>query len=842
MLIGCTRATRHCAICIIRPVQQVQTLKGHSVRGISRTDLVPPIVFAVVTLVFTWPLASDLTGHKIYIGSDPILIHALLEWQRYAIFNDLPNVFNGNFYYLTPGALFFGDLLLGSLPVYIVAAWIFGPAGGFNIMYISLFVFNGWSMHLLVRRITDSWMAGMFAGVVFSFAILPQLFIPNHQLLMAWWTPLMLWFLFGALKENPKKNFLGATMTLFLQFATSIYWGFFAAWVFLLFIVMSLLWNRYENGRFDAMKSLALGGFPALVLSALLGLGYLQFYLSWSAIRRIDETVNQSSVLPEYLSSWGGGWWIRSAFWTDAATYPPYFVSGLMGAVFGALGLVYVIAKTRQRMAIVLAALIAITCFVLSLGPLLHWDGELTDISLPYQFVFDHIPGVQSLRAVNRWALGSHLGLSILAGIGFAAIWSFSGCFGQWRLLLVPAVAIFLALDIGRPSFSLHHQPEESELKAVLRTIPRDPAIVVPILKNPETKSRYMTWSAESSVLPLLNGYNGYIPPTQEHLAGLVNGLNYADAPRVYAALHALGVRTVILNPDEMRKGSLEAWTRAFADLPVAGSRIDAGRFVVLRLEDQGFRSPVSSWDAIAGEVHLADLAAGTELVAPLNLLNASETPWLSPVAQGAYDVDVRWESSSHAETQITQFQPPPVILGMGAVAVPVRVTTPNVPGSYRLVFEFEGFELATAAVAVRPPEDLAAPAWNPVLDTELRVLDLTQIVAAGESVRVVASATNRGSEAWDGTFRLGYSWILQRSSSDSGAPQQLENRLFIDLDGFSRWDPVVPGSAYTFSGPIDTPRHPGQYSLIIGMVKEGVAWFDNKVSFNIKIVEPDGA
>ena len=41
---------------------------------------------------------------------------------------------------------------------------------------------------------------------------------------------------------------------------------------------------------------------------------------------------------------------------TDAASYPPYFVSGLMGAVFAALGLVYVVAKTRQRMAIVLAA------------------------------------------------------------------------------------------------------------------------------------------------------------------------------------------------------------------------------------------------------------------------------------------------------------------------------------------------------------------------------------------------------------------------------------------------------------------------------------------------------
>ena len=78
---------------------------NHRTRGIDRTHLVPPIVFAVATIVFTWPLASNFTGHNIYAGSDPILLYALIEWERYAIFNDQSNFFNGNFYYLTPGAL-----------------------------------------------------------------------------------------------------------------------------------------------------------------------------------------------------------------------------------------------------------------------------------------------------------------------------------------------------------------------------------------------------------------------------------------------------------------------------------------------------------------------------------------------------------------------------------------------------------------------------------------------------------------------------------------------------------------------------------------------------------------
>ena len=151
----------------------------------------------------------------------------------------------------------------------------------------------------------------------------------------------------------------------------------------------------------------------------------------------------------------------------------------------------------------------------------------------------------------------------------------------------------------------------------------------------------------------------------------------------VYAALHALGVRTVILNADEMRNGSPEAWTRAFSDLPHAGSRTNVGRFVVLRLGDHGYASPVKSWDSISGQVFLGDLAAGRELVAPLNLLNAYDTPWLSPVPQGTYELDVRWEPISGAAplTRVAQFQPPPVIPASGAVAVPVRLSAPDVPG-----------------------------------------------------------------------------------------------------------------------------------------------------------------
>ena len=499
-----------------RPLKEVR----RRLPGLPLPAWFPPfVVFVLATIAFTWPLARNLTSQKPYLGSDPILIHAILEWERFALFNDLLSFFDGNFYYLTPGALFFGDLLLGSLPLYVVAASVLGPDGGFNIVYLSLFVFNGAAMYMLLLRITSNRWASLLGGVIFAFAPVQQFYISNYQMLMSWWTPLMLWFLLGALERRPTRNFAGATLVLLLQFATSIYWGFFALWTFLLFMLVALVWGRFRGGRARALRSLAMGGLPVAVVFLSIGLGYLRFYLDWKSSRSIDHVVYLSATLPNYFEAAYGREWLRAWKSIDFAVLRPYLISGVSGLVFAGAGVASAVTRSRRRPIIAVAALVTLTAFLFSLGPVFKWHGEPTDVSLPYQFAYDHLPGLQSLRAVERWVLASHFGLSVLAGIGSAALWHLLRRFGAWRVLLAVGVAAAVALDFGRPSVPQREYPQEIELKRVFRTLSRDPAIVVPMVDNLEIKSNYMSWSAESSALPLLNGYNGWVPPTQEHLA-----------------------------------------------------------------------------------------------------------------------------------------------------------------------------------------------------------------------------------------------------------------------------------------------------------------------------------
>lgn len=161
-----------------------------------------------------------------------------------------------------------------------------------------MFVLNATAMYLLLLRMTGNRLTSLVGGAVFALAPIQQLFIQIHQMLMAWWTPLTLWFLLGALKRHPTRNIAGAMLALMLHFATSINLGFFALWGFALFVLAALVWNHFAGGRAGALRSLAIGGVPVALVFLPVGLGYLQFYFTWEHARSIDEVINLSATLP----------------------------------------------------------------------------------------------------------------------------------------------------------------------------------------------------------------------------------------------------------------------------------------------------------------------------------------------------------------------------------------------------------------------------------------------------------------------------------------------------------------------------------------------------------------
>src|SRR5205814_5354820 len=72
-----------------------------------------------------------------------------------------------------------------------------------------------------------------------------------------------------------------------------------------------------------------------------------------------------------------------------------------------------------------LFATVSLAGLVLSFGPSLNWDlytRPLTGIKLPYGWLYDHVPGWDSMRVPHRFALLLMLGLAVCAGYGVARL------------------------------------------------------------------------------------------------------------------------------------------------------------------------------------------------------------------------------------------------------------------------------------------------------------------------------------------------------------------------------------------------------------------------------------
>ncbi len=107
----------------------------------------------------------------------------------------------------------------------------------------------------------------------------------------------------------------------------------------------------------------------------------------------------------------------------------------------------------------------------------------------------------------------------------------------------------------------------------------------------------------------------------------------------------------------------------------------------------------------------------------------------------------------------------------------------------------------------------------------------------AGESLAVTMSARNTGRAIWlasaageRGAVRLGWRWY-------SGDREVLAGRAALAGD-------VLPGGSFRFTPQIAAPERPGDYTLLLDLVSEGVTWFSTQgarpVSVTVRVLEAD--
>jgi len=416
-----------------------------------------------------------------------------------------------------------------------VALFTENPALAYNFATSLLLILSALAMYLLVREWTGVAAAGVVAGLLYGFNPIRISFDITHP--SVWdsaWTVFAFFFAERLFARGRWRDAIGLALACSLQIGASFYPLLAAA----LMAPTFAGWLLYRYG-FRNVRAIQLAFvFGAITMATALLLGP---YLDAREAGKI-----------------GGRSFFYYAHWSDQLPGGMLFLG--WGAVL--LGLIGMLVPRRQlslklngdpRWALVIGAIVTTA---VSAGP---FNNEMLDLIWPdapfqipnlYLQLIPFIPGLESIRAVLRLTVASHIVVGILAGMGAAWLIKRSGTMER---VVGGAMIVLTLLSIvpephPRQTVEVNVDPDEirffKELEAMGN---RGPVLELPFLTGISRSMR-----APSRILPaayhhrrMSACYGSFVESGREELAELVEQIPERNA---IDGLRQLGFTTLILD------------------------------------------------------------------------------------------------------------------------------------------------------------------------------------------------------------------------------------------------------------------------------------------------------
>jgi hypothetical protein len=489
------------------------------------------LLYSALSVLFTWPLAADLSTQVIAHFDPPFS-----AWRLARMVHNMSSggpLFDGGIFWPAQHTLAYSD----AMPAQAVLAWPLlavglSPLTVLNLLTLAGVAGSAIAAYVLARRLTGSTGAALVAGLVFAFAPYRRDHLQHLELQWALWTPLALWAWHRALDGGRARDGLMCAGFVLLQLLSSIYYGMFLVVAMAVICPLTVAQRRGRIGR------RALGGlFAGAVVVAVAAAAYQRPYeLARELVGERDpaEAANYSA---------------------DAASYLAATPDNLLyGALTHSLG------DNEKRLfpgltpiALSMAALIppvSPVALIYGAAAVVAWDASLGPSGRVYPLLRAALPAFSVVRAPARFAIIVLLGMSVLTAIGLARF----APTGSRRLVML-AVGALLMLEYGTTPLVTQGMPRERpRLYAWVSEQPRQVTLELPVPRPhrlPLHDAFYLyaqTWHWQ----PLANGYSGhYAQPYLELLDALVN---FPDE-RSSAAMALTGIERVILHGELFRPG-----------------------------------------------------------------------------------------------------------------------------------------------------------------------------------------------------------------------------------------------------------------------------------------------
>ena len=507
------------------------------------------VLFGVLAVIHTWPLASAPASLGRTDNKDTVLNTWALAWVAHALTTEPSRVIDGNIFHPERHTLAFSEPVIvpGLLSVPVRAAGA-DPVLSYNLSLLVGYALSAWAMQWLAWRWTGHYGASLVAGSLFAFNAHALVSMGHIQAIHAYGLPLLLVGLDGLIDPAGRRLWHGllAGAATGLLALTSGYLTIFGIVTALLVIAV-----RARDLFTGPHRPLVVAGLLGAVVAGALVTPVLRAFVAvrqTHGFERSLELVTQMSANPAAYAATPARiheGWARDVYARRAprdSLFP-----GVVATALAVTGVA--LWRPRRAAQLWIAVAVAVAGLLLSFGP-------ATPL---YQPFYALVPFASGVRAASRFGVLWLTGVAILAAFGTAVLASRRTA--RMALLVSALALIAVNVEAFRGPVPFVPVTPVSPLYDRLAGLPDGVVAEMPFWWDPIDVPRnadYML-GATHHWKPLLNGYSGFTPASYRRHADAL--WYFPFRPASFDMLRQANVRYVMLHLPDYGSQRREAMT-----------------------------------------------------------------------------------------------------------------------------------------------------------------------------------------------------------------------------------------------------------------------------------------
>lgn len=548
------------------------------------------LVYALLTILMTWPVAAQLGTHLVGNGDD-LWVHFWNGWWVKQVLQQGGTPYRTNLLFHPVGvSLLYHNFGWANIALWLGLEPLVGGVAAYNLTCLIHIPLCGLAMFFLTRHLTGSHVAAFVAGLIYAFWPYRMLDLHHPNMISTEGFPLLVLLLMRIFRgKNQLRDAIltGVLVGLigYMRWQLLILAAFLAG-VYFLYVAV---WER-QHMTWQAVGFL---GLSVVLASVLMTPGLLPVFSDLASTKAVEDVtvVDVTDGRQEFLA------WVmpqdqHPLSHLYSQLFPRYGFSSTRERYSAFLGhlvllLTVVGAVTRgtgkQRWFWIGLAILSAT---LALGYYLRFNDVLyRGIPLPYKLLGGFLP-FRLLRHPHRFNALLALPVGVLAGVGAHQIREWLTQKRWARGLARPtAFASVLGLLVLADYVSAPTATVSADIPDYYKSLGREPgAFAVVALPNDRDRTERHMYYQTAHRRPLLGGHVSRLPPDALDFISSVDIIgdiyreagirtDLPDVSRQLSPLSEAGFRYIVIDKDLADDEELEAWRSYLAVPPLYEDR-----------------------------------------------------------------------------------------------------------------------------------------------------------------------------------------------------------------------------------------------------------------------------